>query len=349
MSNMLIIGDLHFGIKANSQEYLSFQLDWFRNELKYNIKNNNVKHLVYLGDINDSRISLSPLIMKHQRDIFLEMKKEFPEVEHHVILGNHDLYYRNTRDIHSLTFLKDIGYKVYEQNTEVIIEGKKILFVPWILKHEMEDFKLLLANNKYDILFGHLEIQGFAMVKGVLDTDGWRHSIFDNCKRVYSGHYHIRSKKGNIQYVGNPFELTHNDAYSVKGIDMLDLSTMNNKFIKSKYIPRHLKIISSEVPFDQLNKELVENNMLKVILGKDLSEVQKIEYQERINSLKPFKVIYEDQEDLEMRVNDVEIQNSLKDTLSFLEEFLGIVDIEENIDKSEIMDEFKVYFNKAHI
>jgi DNA repair exonuclease SbcCD nuclease subunit len=348
MSKGLIVGDMHFGVKANSQEYLNFQLKWIREELVDSIKKNDVEHVIFLGDVNDSRVSLSPLIMKYQRDVFLELKNMFPNVTFHVILGNHDLYYRNTREVHSLTFMSDIGYNVYENNTEVVIDDKKMIFVPWILKDEMEDFKLMLANNNYCCLFGHLEIQGFSMVKGVVDTDGWKHNIFDNCEKVFSGHYHIRSKKGSIQYTGTPYETTFNDAGSTKGIELIDFETMETKFIKSKNIPRHININSEDYPFENINKKLITNNILKVTLCDSLNEVQKIEYIEKCNSLKPFKILYEDSQDSDLKINDQEIASSIKNTEEFLQEYIGIINIEDdNIDKSEIMDLFKQYHAKV--
>jgi len=186
-------------------------------------------------------------------------------------------------------------------------------------------------------------------MRGILDKDGLEKSIFDNCGKVFSGHYHLRSKKGKIQYVGTPYELSHSDSGDQKGIELIDFDTMKTKHIKSKHIPLHLSFKTEDHTFEELNKSLVTNNMLKITLGKELSETQKIEYIERVNSLKPFKVIYEDAEDTELVVNDKEIQESLQDTLGFLKSYLGIIELDEGIDKSEIMDKFSDYFTKAHM
>ncbi len=349
MSNMLIIGDLHFGIKANSQDYLDFQIKWFKDELYKTIKDNDVKYIVFLGDINDSRLSLSPLVMNYERDLFIDLKNTFPNVEYHVILGNHDLYYKNTREVHSLNFLKDIGYIVHEDFTSLTIENRKMFFVPWILKEEMDDFKLMLAENKYDCLFGHLEINGFTMVKGVVDKDGWSHSIFSNCDKVFSGHYHLRSKKGNIQYVGTPFEISQNDSGNVKGIDLLNLETMETKFIKTKNTPKHLSFNSYTYPIDKINKKLINNNILKISLGNSLSESDKVEYIEKVNSMKPLRVIFEDESDSELVVNDKQIQESLKNTEEFLNEYINLIDIDSSIDKDDVINDFKEYYKKAVI
>ena len=347
MSKAFIIGDLHFGVRANSQEYLKFQLDWFRDELIPNIEKQEVEHLIFLGDINDSRISLSPLIMKRERDMFLELKNRFPKVTFHVIIGNHDLYYKSTREVHSLEFLSDIGYNVYNEATDVEIDGRNLLFLPWILKGEIGEIQLRLAENDYDCVFGHLEIQGFPMMRGILDKDGLEKSIFDKCGKVFSGHYHLRSKKGKISYIGTPYQLSASDSGDQKGIELIDFETMKTKFIKSKNIPLHLSFSSTTHPFDTLNKSLVTNNMLKVTLGNELSETQKIEYIEKLNSLRPFRVVFDDQEDSDLIVNDQDIQASLKDTLSFLQEYCNIIEMDEGVEKSDIMDSFTEYYRKA--
>lgn len=349
MSKALVIGDLHFGVKANSQEYLEFQIKWFEQELYKNIEKYNVEHLIYLGDINDSRISLSPLILSKERQLFLDIKNKFPKVTNHVILGNHDLYYRHSREIHSLEFLKDIGYNVYEDPTEVMIDNKKLLFLPWITKHDEEDIKLRLSNNSYDCIFGHLEVQGFYMTKGMVDQDGLDISLFEKAQKVFSGHYHIRGKRKNVQYVGTPYEMNFSDSNITKGIELLDFEDLSTKFVKSKYIPRHLSFSSDDYKFDDLTKKLINNNLLKITLCEKLSEVEKIEYQEKVNSLKPFKVIFEDEGDIDIKVSDTEMQNSIKDTLSFLQEYCDIIEIDEGIDKKDIMDTFKQYYNKTQI
>ena len=49
-----VLGDLHFGTKSDSAEFLKYQLDYLDKVIKY-CKTNNIKHIVQVGDFFHSR------------------------------------------------------------------------------------------------------------------------------------------------------------------------------------------------------------------------------------------------------------------------------------------------------
>jgi len=76
MSKITIVGDLHFGVRNNSQKYLDFQTKWIEDEL-LKVKSD---HIVFLGDTYDNRTSLSPVIINSVLELFKKIKKNFKNV-----------------------------------------------------------------------------------------------------------------------------------------------------------------------------------------------------------------------------------------------------------------------------
>ena len=60
-------------------------------------------------------------------------KLEELNIDTHIIIGNHDTYYKNTNEVNALQNL-DInkGAKLYTKTTEVEFDNLPILFIPWI-------------------------------------------------------------------------------------------------------------------------------------------------------------------------------------------------------------------------
>jgi len=324
---IMVVGDLHFGARNNSQLYLNFQTDWFLNELIPNIKKNKCDAIVLLGDVFDNRASISLPVLQKVRELFSKLTKQTTV---HCILGNHDIAYRNNKTVHSLGVLSDHGVIVHETPTSLNFEDKKILMLPWIIKDEEESVMKMLVDNEYDICFGHLEINNFEMVPGVFEDKGFKHDLFSNCKKVYSGHFHLRRKYDNIQYTGTPYELTWSDYMDTKGVYIFNTKDNSEEFIETKHTPKHIKL--SFEKFKDVNRINVENNTLRIKFLKECSEVDKINILEKINSLNPLSCVVDDETESEFNSND-DIKASIKDTMGFLNEFLDVIEIPEELDK----------------
>jgi len=336
-----IIGDLHFGVRGNSIKHLEFQSKWFNDTIKF-IKNAKINYVVFLGDIFDSRNSISPIINSNVRLLFQKLAKNVKEV--HCVLGNHDIYFRNKKDIHSLEVLADQGVKVYTTPQEVKIGNLKCLMVPWVIKTEQEDVSKLLVNNYYDICFGHLEINTFEKVKNVREQEGFERELFSNCKKVISGHFHLKRQIDNILYVGTPYELTWNDYQDEKGIHVVD-DNLEVTFHASENTPKHIVISNKIFSLDELTKDKIHNNIIKVSFEQNLSEVDKINYIEKINSFEPlmFTVVEDDNTFLD---TNGEMEADIKDTLGFLFEYLNIIDIPDNLNKKKLMEKIEEVHKK---
>ena len=80
---------------------------------------------------------------------------------------------------------------------------------------------------------GHFEIQGFEVYKGVRFDNGLTRDAFKRFEAVYSGHFHHKQVKGNITYLGSPFQITFSDLGVTKGFHVFDTETREMLFIEN--------------------------------------------------------------------------------------------------------------------
>jgi hypothetical protein len=204
---------------------------------------NGIKYILQTGDLLDNRkimdINLFDQLCVRLFDLLKEYKLQIV-----TYLGNHDIYFKNTRDINLVKYLAKLYPNVItliSDATEVNINNKRVLLLPWIV--DADNFKPNLVNADY--IFGHLEIKDFQISRGIVDERSeLTKDSFKKVIKVYSGHYHIRSSKGKIQYLGVPTQLNWNDFGNEVGCTVFDEdwsetfihNTVSNKYVVNTYI-----------------------------------------------------------------------------------------------------------------
>lgn len=174
--------------------------------------------------------------MYHAKRMFFDIALE-DGVEIISILGNHDVAFRNTNEVHSMEFI-EFAYPnvklIYD--TDIIdFDGCKVGLVSWINKENYKERLSFIQNASCEYMLGHFEINGFEMTKGHVCEGGLTQELFARYSEVWSGHFHIKSKNGNIRYLGNPFQTNRGDINNDRGFHVFDTSTRDLKFIKNKY------------------------------------------------------------------------------------------------------------------
>jgi hypothetical protein len=109
--------------------------------------------------------------------------------------------------------------------------------LPWICQDNYADTMNVIADTSAKFCMGHLEVEGFAMYRGMEAHEGMSRATFSKFDMVFSGHYHHKSSSGNIHYLGNPYELTWNDYNDDRGFHILDFDNQTLRFIVN---PNHL-------------------------------------------------------------------------------------------------------------
>lgn len=145
----MISSDWHFGIKNSQTSRLKIMGNVVREMAKY-IRQNKIDNLLFLGDMFHQRNNLSVQTINVAIGCIDTLSKL---CNIYLILGNHDLYNKNTNEIHSLNIFRNTrNVTVVSKPTEAMINGEKCLLAPWLTD--------LTAYEKdsFDKMFGHFDI-----------------------------------------------------------------------------------------------------------------------------------------------------------------------------------------------
>jgi DNA repair exonuclease SbcCD nuclease subunit len=174
---------------------------------------------------------------KRLREDFFEPLAE-RGIDTHIIVGNHDMYYKDTHEVNALEEVVRGRYNninIHSVPAVINIDGLDIQLMPWITDSNRAAAIEAIKNPKASILMGHLELNGFTMHQGVISDHGMDRSSFDKFDKVYSGHYHHRSTIGNVSYIGAFGEYTWHDYNDPRGFSVLDTETSVLEFVQNPH------------------------------------------------------------------------------------------------------------------
>lgn len=200
--------DIHFGLRNNSRTHnndCENFIKWMTSEAKAR----GCETAICLGDWHNNRSNINVSTLNYTTSNIKYLADNFKQV--YIIMGNHDLAYREKREINSLPF-GDYLSNVTLVND--ILQVGDMTIVPWLVGDEWEKMKKL--KSRY--VFGHFELPTFkmnAMVE-MPDHGGLNAGHFPNQEYVFSGHFHQRQQKGNVIYIGNCFPHNYSDAWDDK-------------------------------------------------------------------------------------------------------------------------------------
>lgn len=229
-----IIADTHWGVRNDSVSFMDMSKNFLDNVFFPEIEKRGIKTIVHLGDLVDRRKYINIQTANRLRTDFLEPIKQ-RGLDLRIILGNHDVYYKNTNGVNAVREICDDSVISYETATEVDLHGTPVLFVPWICAENREHTMEMIAKSKSTICMGHLELQGFEMFVGSICSHGDDRKLFDQFDLVLSGHFHHRSTDGSIVYTGSHGQFTWSDFGDRRGFHTLDLRTKDLTFIENPY------------------------------------------------------------------------------------------------------------------
>jgi DNA repair exonuclease SbcCD nuclease subunit len=208
MSNLFkkaaIFTDIHFGLKSNSQlhneDCLNF-VKWATNKAKQE----GCETAMFLGDWHNNRASINIVTLNYSLKALEYLNDNFERV--YFIPGNHDLYYRDKRDIQSVEWARHLP------NVQIVNDwftSGDVVIAPWLVGDDHKRISKL--RGKY--MFGHFELPHFymnAMVQ-MPDHGEIKNEHFGNFDQVFTGHFHKRQQRQNITYIGNCFPHNYADA-----------------------------------------------------------------------------------------------------------------------------------------
>ncbi len=206
---------------------------------------NNIDTIIQTGDLLDNRTTMDIFLFITLRERFFDILKKH-NFKFITYIGNHDMYYKNTRDTNMVELIAELYPNVvcYRNQELMELDGIKIGMIPFLTPDESinED---ILKNSDY--VFGHFETSGFEISKGIVDNhsklEASSFQKYSNIKTVFSGHYHIKNTEGFMKYVGIPYNTTWNDYGNSCGFHVLDLRNNKLDFYENVHSDRYVKMI----------------------------------------------------------------------------------------------------------
>ena len=216
-----IITDTHYGARKNSKLFHDYFEKFYRDVFFPTLEKEGIDTVVHMGDAFDSRKGIEFKALKWSKRVVFDPLKE-RGIKMHLMVGNHDAYYKNTNEVNAVDLLlKEYdNVEVYSSPTEVSLGNLKTLFIPWINEDNQKETNKIISKTKCPVAMGHLELSGFKVNNQIVMDHGHDSRSFDKFKKVFSGHYHTRTDNGTVYYLGNPYEMFWSVLKGVRGFSV---------------------------------------------------------------------------------------------------------------------------------
>ncbi len=289
-----VLADTHAGVRNNSSFFMEEQIKFFEEQFFPFCEKYKIEHMIHLGDIFDQRKQTNNFVIDEwNRRVFSRWNDTFKES--HFLIGNHDTSFKNTNKINTpQSFLSHHkNFKFYVDPQELDLYGVKTLILPWICEDNAIESQRLIENSFADLVLAHLEVIGCPMFKGIENKDhGFQQFMFKRFKKVLSGHYHIKSNHGNLDYLGAAISTTVAEMTDIKGFHLLDMDTLKLAFIENPNNP-YLNIEYSDTPLSEVPN--AANKIVRITVNQKSSESGFLEFLEKIEEQNPAEVNVQEQ------------------------------------------------------
>jgi DNA repair exonuclease SbcCD nuclease subunit len=336
-----IITDTHYGARKGSKLFHDYFELFYKNVFFPTLEEQGITTVIHMGDAFDSRKSIDYQSLEWSKRVVFEPLKNYNV---HMVVGNHDSYYKNTNNTNSpQLLLKDYpNIQTYSSPTEIKVGNLDVLLLPWICMENEEQSLKMIKKTKAKVAMGHLELQGFSPHRGFIMDHGLESKIFDKFERVFSGHYHTRSNNGTVFYIGNPYEIYWTDVNDTRGFTIFDTETLEHTPVNNPYKMFH-NIYYEDTNYQTFDTREYENKIVKVVVRKksDTKKFEKFIDKLHASNIAELKIIenFEIQESQDFEAFESE------DTISILNRYIEEAEI--SLDKSIIQKMMQEIYQEA--
>lgn len=298
-----MLTDIHFGRKNNSEVHNQDCLDYLEWFCKNISKDKEIDAIFFLGDWHEHRSAINGMTL-HYSEIGANMLNALGKPVYFVV-GNHDLYFRNTRDIFT-TVIFDKLENFTLVNEPIVLKDNSCVIAPFLFEEEYDEF--FKKYKEYDVIAGHFEFKGFVLTgETFVKEDGPDPSKYSKQKKIFSGHYHKRQSKHNVHYIGNTFPADFSDANDLeRGMAVYDFRTDDVKYINWPECPKYIKTKLSDV-LKNPSKVLDENARVKVVVDQEISLSENNEIKKLLTEKYGLReMVLEEQVSTEVELTDIE-------------------------------------------
>lgn len=244
----------------------------------------------------------------------------------YMILGNHDLFNKSSTDVNSINIFRDNpNIRVIDAATEVDLNGKKTLFVPWLA--DLSAYR----ENEFNFMFGHFEVsskfliasyvqehskaikasdEDMSMIGGSLGLhalsacpDEHLGSFIDLVKpdgTIFAGHIHqhkeMVARGRNFIFVGSPYQQNLGDIGCQCGYYIID-ENGNYEFFENNSLPKHVKFVCSDIERVGIGKydfSSAKGNIIQKVYDVDVPMADDLKINQKIASFKPYEELLPD-------------------------------------------------------
>lgn len=328
------ITDTHWGCRTDSPDLLAAMTTFYETQFFPYLKRHRIKTVCHLGDIVDRRKYIQYPILANLKETFMRPMWE-QDIALHILVGNHDIYYRNTNSLNAMKTIFgrfDGGWEptFYESPSVVNFDGRDILMLPWITPENETESATLMSSTSASVVFGHLEMNGFEMYRGMPNHGGLETSQFAKFATVLSGHFHHKSDVGNIHYLGAPYEMTWSDYDDPRGFHVFDTETLELEFVSNPARMFH-KLFYTDVnrtaedilaqSFDEL-----QNTYVKVIVQQKSNPWLFDQWMGRLQAVGCIDIsVVEDHYNCQ-QLSEADLINQAEDTLTILSQYVAALE-----------------------
>lgn len=292
----LLFTDPHVDCRGGSRVFREFQAAYFKEEMFPRAVNEGCDVIICGGDFFDNRNNMSLATIDYIMNEFIPMVEEY-KLPLYIIVGNHDIAFKNTNRVNSLSIFDQCEYiTIIDQDIHVIkTTGKEIVCCPWINQENEESFLETLQQlaNKDRVLIGHFEINGAQLDKSRLCDHGVEPSLLAGYDHVLSGHFHLPSQLGNIEYMGATFHLNWGDYGSWRGYKVYDFTTDRITDYENEFcLFKQLSLEEVEMINDEELKSDCGDMYVKLVVSRETDNLRPrvAEALHRIEKTYPLKV-----------------------------------------------------------
>ena len=261
-----VISDTHWGARKGSKYLHDYFELFYKNIFFPALEEHRVESVIHMGDAFDSRKSIDYQSLQWAKRVVFEPLSKY---DVHMVIGNHDCYYKNTNSVNSPELLLEdyTNIKTYSSPQTINVGGLDIAMIPWICSENYDETLRLIDKTPAKIAMGHLELNGFRAHRGHTMDSGMESDVFSKFKKVFSGHFHTRSDDGHIFYLGNPYEMFWNDVNDTRGFHIFDTETLEHIPVNNPY-KLFYNIYYEDTPYQMVDFSEYENKIVKVIVRK---------------------------------------------------------------------------------
>lgn len=335
-----LINDTHFGARSDSSHFNEFFFQFWDTTFFPYLHDHHIQTVVHLGDTVDRRKFINHQIAHDFQTRFIQRFRD-EHIDIHFIIGNHDTYYKNTNKVNAITNLcasSAVSPKlmIYADPEVVVFDDLPILFLPWICDDNRDRSLDLIRTASTSIVMGHLEISGFEMDRGLVCKDGMPIDEFKRFELVMSGHFHHRSHREPIHYLGNQYEITWSDYNDQRGFHVFDTSTRDLTFIPNPhqmfYKLEYDDSVQTMEYWNQFSWSVYKNKCVKIIVRQKQNSLLFDRVLDNLYAQSPFDVsIVENYlPDHEIQLNDV---NQAEDTMTIVSKYIDGLQLDVDAEK----------------